>query len=369
MKTLNRSLVLLPLTFTLASLSASADPIVKQYQSVRTSGMGGVKLLTGLYDENFYGNPARTMANDKFRITVFDLTLEGNSNLSTTANAASKSGDVLSNIGSTAGNNNHFRIQTSFPSVYIPAGDDGKNSYAFGLLTSTQGDIDLHRYFQPTFPVIADIGPALSFARRFFPDNSLVVGTTLHATYRAAFQQNFTLVDLIHGSNLPSINSASDGIILDDDLGATYVLPIAPLDFKITAGAAINNVLGGTTTLSVHLAPAKINPPTQPRTLGFGASASRDSLGPFTNFLLSFEVQDIGNNPDGSLYRTIHIGSEARFGILLPRIGINQGYVGAGLGIDLRHFTIDLATYGEELTLDSGISEDRRYVARIAFQI
>jgi len=80
-------------------------------------------------------------------------------------------------------------------------------------------------------------------------------------------------------------------------------------------------------------------------------------------------VIDFGNNPNGSLYRTLHLGGETHFSILVPRVGINQGYLAAGLGIDLKIFQLDLATYGEEMTLNPGGLEDRRYALRLGFQI
>ena len=48
------------------ALSPSAhalDQIIRPYQSVRSAGMGGVRITTGLYDENFFNNPARVTAN------------------------------------------------------------------------------------------------------------------------------------------------------------------------------------------------------------------------------------------------------------------------------------------------------------------
>jgi hypothetical protein len=60
---------------------------------------------------------------------------------------------------------------------------------------------------------------------------------------------------------------------------------------------------------------------------------------------------------------------EARYGILAPRIGFNQGYLSGGLGILTRYVTLELATYGEEMRLNVGDQQDRRYAVRLAFQI
>ena len=60
---MNKNKNQIQLTFILAGLltvipfSAQAiERITRPYQSVHSAGMGGVKLTTGFYDENFYGN-------------------------------------------------------------------------------------------------------------------------------------------------------------------------------------------------------------------------------------------------------------------------------------------------------------------------
>src|SRR5690606_20233983 len=58
--------------------SQAADRIIRPFHSVRSLGMGGVFLTTGLYDENFFGNPARVTANPKWKVQIFDLAVEAN---------------------------------------------------------------------------------------------------------------------------------------------------------------------------------------------------------------------------------------------------------------------------------------------------
>jgi hypothetical protein len=50
-------------------------------------------------------------------------------------------------------------------------------------------------------------------------------------------------------------------------------------------------------------------------------------------------------------------------------LGLNDSWVAAGLGLDLRFFTVDFATYGEELSKNVGGLQDRRLAIKIAFQI
>lgn len=348
----------------------SLDQIIRPYQSIRSSGMGGVGLTTGLYDENYFGNPARVTANPKSRVTMFDFMAETNSSAISHVSDLTSSGDFYSKMSSTSGTNNHVRVQTSLPSVYIAPGE-GSIGYAFGVLMSTQADVALRNSLQidPTF--VTDVGPALTIGARLLEDNSLSIGGTAHATYRLASNQAFTFVDLIKGETLSATNLAGQGAHIDFDLGATYQLPFEILGAKLSAAAAINNLLGGKyTNLGVQPVPEVTSaPPAQPRSYGFGVSAKFDTLWAFTDTLVAVEMRDIGNNPDGGLFRTVHIGAEARYGVLIPRFGINQGYLAAGLGLDLTYFTLDLATYGEEMSLNPGGLQDRRYAVKFAFQI
>jgi hypothetical protein len=116
--------------------------------------------------------------------------------------------------------------------------------------------------------------------------------------------------------------------------------------------------------------PSPANLPTQqPRTFNLGVAALKPTNGVLRDSTLALEFTDLGNNTNGSIYRTIHLGGETHLGILAGRLGINQGYLCAGLGLDLKFVTLDVATYGEEMSLNSGGYEDRRYALRLAFQI
>ncbi len=356
-------------TIFVATPSFALEQIVRPYQGIRSSGMGGVMLSTGLYEDNFFGNPARTAKNPKFRFTLFDPMIEGNNKLKDSFNKLTASGDFLENLGNTAGNNNHVRVQTSMPALYFPEKEDGRMSFGFALLSSTQVDVDLRRSFEIDPFALTDIGPAFSVARSFMENKELTVGVTTHVTYRLATRKSFTFVDFIKGSSLSPLNSGGEGGMLDFDLGSTYVLPWKPSEFEFTPAITINNVLGGKYS-NLGFKPLKIDslPLEQPRTLGLGASARKATWWKFTDTVLAFEVREIGNNTDGSFYRLLHIGGETNFGRLAARLGINQGYWTAGLGLNLKILTLDFVTYGEEMALNPGGMEDRRYAAKVALQ-
>ena len=109
--------------------------------------------------------------------------------------------------------------------------------------------------------------------------------------------------------------------------------------------------------------------PDQPRSFGFGVATRRETWGNFSNTTFALEFQDLGNNTGGSLFRTIHLGGETSWRRLALRAGLNQGYWAAGLGLNLWVLNLDVSSYGEEMSLNAGGLEDRRYALRVAFQI
>ncbi len=69
----------------------------------------------------------------------------------------------------------------------------------------------------------------------------------------------------------------------------------------------------------------------------------------------------------GSLWKHVNVGVEVPFGgWLFARLGLRQGNLTFGAGVDARYFQIDLATYAEELANLPGRSTSRRLALRLA---
>lgn len=350
------------------------DEIIHPYWDARTSAMGGLYLSTGLYDQNFYGNPARATDNPKSQLTLLDVSLSVSSqvpgSISTLVNGGN---DFYRSLGQDAGNDYAARIQTAFPAYYYSPGKDGKWAISAAVLMSTEVNADLRQNynlnanFSPD--AISDIGPALTIARRFFSDNSLSVGVTGHATYRLSGQVTF--IQLIQNSSLNVKDIAAQGSMYDFDLGTEYKFHWHPLGINFSAVVAVDNILGGKYN-NLNFDPINgvpTDPTPQPRTYGLGIASQKDKIGAFTNTTIAFEVQDIGNNGDGSFYRLLHLGTETHLKFLAFRAGVNQGYLCAGVGVDLRFVQIDASTYGQEMGLNTGELQDREYQLRLAFKI
>lgn len=366
-------LVLACLLVVPASSPARADDAIPRiWQNLRTSAMGGVLLTTGLYDQNFYGNPARVTGNAFWRVaTPLDATVETTIGSITSVGTLLGGGDILTNLAATAGTNVHARFQLAFPAVYIPATDHRRWALAIGALISVQTDLDLRRSYQLNLAAISNAGTALTFGYEFFKDRSLAIGTTLHPfQYRLSSSPSYTLIDMVAGRT-PSISQiGGEGSMYDADIGFFWRSPWNIGAWNLYFAGAVNHLLGGQySNIPLRLTGITTSlPVAQPRSYGAGVALKRSTLGPFRNTQVALEFTDIGNNGAGSLFRLIHIGAETWWRGIMPRVGFNQGYWSAGLGLDLNLLELELATYGEELSLNTNGFEDRRYAARIQFR-
>lgn len=346
------------------------DSINRPFLSARDAGMGGVKMTTGLYEANFYGNPALVTQNPKWKVTILDLMTETNSKAVSTAQdmISDDSEDMLKKISGTAGNNNHVRVQTAFPAVYLP-NVGWKLSFAFAVLMQTNADLSLRRSFLLDPAMIADVGPALTVGRTFLSNNALSVGLNTHFSYRLASKSGFSLVDLIKGMSLSPAKNGGEAARIDFDLGARYQLPWKWKEFEFSTGAVINNIIAGDYNVDLQIANTDYKPDPINRSLSVGVSARRPTWWKLRDTVFALDVSDMGNNANGSIFRLVHIGAETNWSVFALRGGVNQGYLTAGLGINLKVMQLDFATYSEELSLNVGGYEDRRYAARLTFQI
>ncbi len=350
-------------------ISASAwgvEPIIRPFLSTRSVGMGGVVMTTGLYEENFFNNPARVTANPTSKLTVLDVTLQTNQN--TLQAAPHLSGTLEKIINQEIGKNLHVRSQFVLPAWYLATNDNRRLALGIGIITGAEANIAISNNYHSSGSIIADFGPAITVGYKLLPDESLSVGMTLHGTYRFSNNDNLSLLDLIQGSrgNFGSLSNA--GAMYNVNLGVTYqFLQLGAWEFN--AAVAGQNLLGGAFNFNpIKIAQVSPSPIPQPRSFGFGLSVSRREWWALKNSVFALELSDLNNNGSGSIYRLLHAGMETQWQFLSLRGGLNQGYWTAGLGIQLPVLSLNFASYGEELGLNAGQQEDRRYVANLRIQ-
>ncbi|MBY0470310.1 hypothetical protein K2X30_04015 [bacterium] len=365
-------LPLLAVSLTFGTDAFALGQNISMYQSVRSAGMGGLLITTGKYDENFFGNPARMTIIPKWRVDVFnvmgDFTYNSPSALMKVVNGGN---NMLEAMADNSGQANHGRVQTAFPALYFPNISGGKITLAFGIFLSMQGDMALRNNYNMDPDAILDLTPTLSFAHKFMKDDALSIGINTRFGYRLSTAGAYSLVDFIRGNTFSPTNNGGDGSMVDFDFGATYKLPEKWGEFNVNTAFTVNNILDGRFGY-IHFQVAKLqgSPLQQPRTWGVGASLVREEWGKFENTTFALEFLNIGSFPrNQSFLRFVHLGGETHWKSLVFRGGLNQGYFTAGLGVDVKWFTFDVATYAEELSLNAGGQADRRIAFKLGFQI
>jgi len=219
---------------------------------------------------------------------------------------------------------------------------------------------------------ISDSGLVIGFAREVgIPD--LHIGANLKGIYRVGGRQAFTAQQYLDSKNIDfdPRNIGGSGLGIDVDLGATYELKSLPFGVVSRASVVLSNLLGSQFTISKQYAGA----PGLVRTLNVGWLTSFPGVAFIDNFHVLADISDIhiggeddkdlGARTSGSLLKKTHLGVEVPIGRLALRAGLNQGYLAAGVGLNLYALKIEFATYGED-TGDSSRQPSRRYAVNAA---
>ncbi len=354
----------------LGSEALAYRPIIRDFHSVRTAGMGDIRYTVGQFEENFFANPARSTENPENLLQLPQLSFETSSGTLNSIKDLISSGDGLTAFQNSMGKPLSVRTQMVFPGYYNNHFIDEKMSFGIAAFFSAQliPIVSQSGQISPTTAITA--GPMINLARRFLDEDRLSIGINVKTQVRASSNSAFSIQDFLSGTDLGTAIKGGSGFGVDGDIGARFHPHWGLGGFRYEVAAAINNVLGGKyTNISRPIASWAGDPYRTKTAFNFGISARKTDAWIFDHWLLAMETTDIGNNDYGSFYRTLHFGTEAAWSVFRLRGGINQGYFTAGLGIDLAFFQLNVATYGEELGLNPGVLEDRRYALQLGFQI
>jgi hypothetical protein len=359
--------------FLFSANAFALDPILRDYHSVRAAGMGDVRYTTGLYEENFFANPARSTDNPEWLLQLPQISVEASgaaiSSLSSLIKLANNNDSGLSTFANNVGKPLSARVQSVFPGYYASHFITDKWSFGVAIIASAQtvAEVSQSGTIDPT--TIAAVGPAVNLSRRFL-DDRLSIGANAHVEFRGNTVRSYSIEQYLVNQNLSNAIKGGNGLGYDFDLGTTFKPHWNLGGFHYELGFAVNNILGGQYKQLGHPSSTWPGDPFQSnRSYSGGVSALHDHFWFFSSVLLAAELTDIGNNGDGSIYRCIHLGSEFKWKILAARLGVSQGYWTAGAGIDLKYMSLNVASYAEELGLNPGVMEDRRYAAELGFQI
>ncbi len=231
--------------------------------------------------------------------------------------------------------------------------------FGFGLFSNNSTNM---QFSDPTFPtfhmnLISEYGYVVGGAFSLGSETSL--GISARHIKRWGGDKDIDMMSLV--------GSSSDGVASSNfqDHGVGHGLDLAFMTtlnhpMKPTLSVVWQDVGVTTFNLTSGVAP----PPPQYDNLIFGA-AIKQELGIFS-FTHAFEYKFIRTS-GYDLSKKLHLGTEASFGPLDIRGGINQGYVTYGVGLDLLFFQLDAAAYATELGTYAGQSRSDRYTVSLTF--
>ncbi|NUM57488.1 MAG: hypothetical protein HUU56_02590 [Bdellovibrionaceae bacterium] len=204
-------------------------------------------------------------------------------------------------------------------------------------------------------------------------------GVTGKFVNRGFFSKAIDAIELAADSNFVKTSDLKEGYFFDADIGFLYKPHIADDDSLIsylrlarpTFGAVIRNVIDansvGTFKLFNKEASSDSKPEKLTRVIDIGSRWEYPSLWIFGGR----GTLDIKNilHPAFNLRKGLHIGFEFDWTMYSwwkgnYRVGLNQGYLTAGLSAMFTWFNLDLVTYGEDVGTYSSPKENRLYMAQ-----
>jgi hypothetical protein len=354
----------------LADLSSPVFFMEAGYQSVRSLAMGSTQTSIGIFDDNLYGNPARIASNPFSRLTLLELTpIELNSNtLSFLQNARSQTSSSNSQnyYESFIGKPVHARIALVIPALYITPSDIRDWALSVALTTQTTATALFGLNYALSAQAMANATAHATFAYRFGRQNPIKVGITSRTSLLGTLDADETLGDFVQTGQILNPKPMGAGYLLGFDLGGTARL-INHYLFQVDIAASLQNIFNTTPTL-LNLNGATILQG-QPRNYSFGIAAFLPSFFWLESLQLAAEWNHYEATLNTNLIRIFHLGFEATFFVFKLRAGLNKGYLTAGLGLNLRNFTLDVVTTAEELGTNLGQLEDRRFALSLGVHI
>ncbi|MEK6553807.1 MAG: hypothetical protein AABZ31_01090, partial [Bdellovibrionota bacterium] len=144
---------------------------------------------------------------------------------------------------------------------------------------------------------------------------------------------------------------------LDWGLNLTIPLPIQP-----TISFVWKNI--GNTSFSLD--EGSKAPPTEKQEWVMGGSLMVDAW--LVHIAPSLEFKHM-NDDEGQLGKKIHLGLEVGIPFVDLRVGLHQGYLSYGVGLDVGPITIDAASWGVELGGYPGQLEARQYMVQATIRL
>lgn len=336
------------------ALRASGAELLQFGESVRSFGMGGVRIPGSTDAGNFLWNPAALAFNNGFRMTLFNM--GGGLNGTQAAEYARElsSGADINGL-------------TPFYGKPLWVGGGGFAAAAvpyLGLGYYTRAHLDFILE-NPAFPNVdmtyfSDTGTMLGGALPI--GDYFSMGLNLKRIQRTGGHQQIGTATLTSLSDPATLISSfqNAGSAIGFDLGVMlrrHDLPMNP-----TVGIGWQDV-GSTafTKTGGAEAPDAIKD-------NMTASVSIDGDALLAGFAAGLEYRHIGNSNE-QIGKKLHVGAELSLPLLDLRAGFYQGYTSYGLGLDLWLMQLDVASYTVEKGAYPGQTPDGRIQVGMSINI
>lgn len=355
------------------------------YQSPRALGMGDAFVaVANDYSALFY-NPAGLARREDHDV---NLSIEGGMTASflkfaqdlekaqnTPGTDADKQQAVIEVIESQYGETFGFRLAPA-SGIWAAPG------WGIGFIPlDLSVELTPHKQVGPSLDatIIADTTLALGYAKdvSWIPQSRTSVGITGKFVNRAFASKSINAIEVASDPNLVKPEDLKEGYTIDADIGILYTpeLPGEGWFWSVmklarpTFGAVLRNVAetGFNQSLGLLSESQEGSPEKMYRVLDVGSRWEYPSMWIFGGRGV-LDIRDI-MHPKFNMKKGLHLGFEFDWTMTSwwkgqYRIGLNQGYVTAGLSAMLGIFNLDLVTYGEDVGTYNTPVENRVYMLK-----
>lgn len=208
----------------------------------------------------------------------------------------------------------------------------------------------------------------------------LSAGVTAKAIHRIYGGTAVSAGELAGGAEIFNQDDGDEGLTIDADVGFLYDPQLPESGFfsllavaKPTFAFVIRNILDYGFSTNLHLLDDDSGePPKLGRRFDFGSKWDLPDFWVFDPHM-SVDIRDVGHE-NWTFMKGLHIGAELYWKMASWwkgswSVGLNQGYLSAGIGARLAWFQIDFSTWGEEVGTQDVSKENRRYMLELSIDI
>ncbi len=367
-------LILLFLFSVIGVFQAYATPYPFQYQGARQQGMGGAFVGIADNSQSLYYNAAGLINLKENEFQFFQGTFQrgietrnslgtrediANNNLSSLS-LAIQDNQVLATLTDQVGLYSYINLWTNQFSYFVSW---ESFNFTFAPYSRSNFLININNVFDPhtRVSILVDVGIYTGVAVKIGAGLSL--GATLRGFVRYEIDSVYTLAELDDSTFLKDFKSDIKGLKKNNtssDISFFWSVPLPFELFQWSLGASFENFY--TTTDDT-------------KTLNLGTSIEWLLLDEYLAVRLGFDFRDVLYNIDSdrSLGKRLHTGLEVSHKLLYlykfsGRVGISQGYLSYGLGVDIGEiFNLDYALFTEEIGAYAGQIGNTRQVFEFKF--